>query len=64
MKFSSEQGQAVAVQGEIQLADTTFGVISRPAYLSHLADEIVRRFDEAIRKALASPANPALITDP
>jgi hypothetical protein len=54
----------VALQGEIQLSDITFGLISRPAYLSHLADEIVVRVNEAIRKALTSPTNPALITDP
>ena len=64
IEFSSEQGQAVAVRGSIQLSDTTYGLISRPAYLSYLSEEIVVRVDKAIRKALANPTNPALITDP
>jgi len=62
--FSSDQGQMVAVSGDLQLSDTTYGLISRPAYLNHLADEIASQIDEAIRKALASPTNPALPIDP
>ena len=62
--FSSDQGQVVAVSGDLQLSDTTYGLISRPAYLNHLADAIALQIDEAIRKALANPMNPALTVDP
>lgn len=58
--FSSEDGQGVAVRGELQLTDSTYGLLSRPAYLSHLAGEVHSRVDEAIRKALENPSNPGL----
>lgn len=60
MAFTSEQGQIVAVGGDLQLRDTTFGLLSWPAYRTHLADELAWRIEEAILKALDSPTNPAL----
>jgi len=62
--FTSDQGKVVAVKGDIQLSDTSFGLISWPAYQTHLADELAQRIDEAILRALAGPTNPALIADP
>lgn len=62
--YSGEDGQVVAVRGELQLTDNTYGLISRPAYLLHLVDEVILRVDEAIRKALENPTNPDLNANP
>jgi hypothetical protein len=50
-------GPTVHASGRVRVTDTTRGLVSRPAYLTHLGREAAARVAEQLRSALTRPAS-------